>query len=72
MLILLAGIVAFGCTFGAALISLAALARTIPRGWMMRTVLAGRGRRTALLLGSVMLLVSTGLFVGMEWTLSPG
>lgn len=66
MLILLTGLVAFGWTFGVALVVLAVLARVIPRGWVLRDLLAGRGRWSVLLFGSVLLLVSTALFVGVE------
>lgn len=72
MLMLLTGIVAFGWTFGVALIVLAALARMIPRGWAMRDLLAGRGRWSVLLFGSALFLAATVLFLGMELTMSVG
>lgn len=72
VLILLTGIVAFGWTFGAALILLSAFAGAIPNGWTVRDLLAGGGRRSALLVGLVLFLVSTALFLGMEWTMSAG
>jgi hypothetical protein len=72
MLILLTGLVAFGWTFGVALVVLAVLARVIPRGWMLRDLLTGRGRWSVLLFGSALFLTSTALFLWMEWTMSVG
>jgi hypothetical protein len=70
MLILLTGIVAFGWTFGAALVVLAAVAKMVPHGWAVRDMLSGGGRRSVLLFGAALFLVSTVLFIGMEWTMS--
>lgn len=72
MLILLTGIVAFGWTFGVALVVLATLANAIPQGWATRELLAGRGRWSALLVGLILFSVSTALYLWMEWTTSVG
>lgn len=70
MLMLLSGVVAFGWTFGVRLDVWRGTGRS--RGWAMRELLTGLGRRSALVYGLALFLASTVVYGATELMLSAG